>query len=378
MAKQIYKASIILTKDSVLNDYYMVVEDGKIKGFLSETSEEYIDLSSSIIAPGLVDTHIHGYKDHDVMDASPGALNEISKGILEMGVTSFIPTTLTASKEQLDKVCELIGQEFETVEGAKVRGIFLEGPYFTTKYKGAQNESYMKDPSIEELKNWKDLSKGLVNKIAIAPERDGVEDFVKEAKEIGVYVALGHSDATYDQAMKAVNAGASIFVHVYNAMRGLHHREPGMVGAAFASDTFGELIADGHHVHPVSAKILMDVKGRDKICLITDCMRAGGMPDGDYVLGELPVYVESGTARLKDGDNLAGSILDLKDGIKNVVSWDIATLKEAIEMASLIPAKSLGIDDVCGSLEIGRQADFIVLDEELNLQETYIDGVKLY
>ncbi len=378
MGRQVFKAGSLIGKDGVYKDKFMVVEDGIIKEFLDEFEGDFVDFSSNIVAPGLVDTHIHGYKDCDVMDAVPGQLNTISKGLLEMGVTSFIPTTLTSSVDQLNKVCQLIGEEYEGVEGAKVRGIFLEGPYFTQKYKGAQNEIYMKDPSIEELKKWKDLSKGLVNKIAIAPERDGVEEFIKEAKKIGVHVALGHSDASYDQAMKAVGAGASIFVHVYNAMRGLHHREPGMVGAAFNSDTYGELIADGHHVHPISAKILMDQKGRDKICLITDCMRAGGMPEGDYFLGELPVYVKDGTARLKDGDNLAGSILDLKDGVKNVVNWEIAQLKEAIDMASLIPARSLGIDDKCGSLEVGRPADFIVLDEKLDLQKTYLDGRCLY
>lgn len=378
MKKQVYKAKTIIVKDEILRDSFMVVEDGVIKDFLDIYEGDHVDFGESVIAPGLVDTHIHGYKDCDVMDARPGDLNKISKGVLEMGVTTFIPTTLTSSVEQLNKVCELIGDEYEEVEGAKVGGIFLEGPYFTEKFKGAQNEIYMKDPSIEELKEWKRLSKGLVNKIAIAPERQGVEDFIKEASKIGVYVALGHSDATYDQAMKAVDAGASIFVHVYNAMRGLHHREPGMVGAAFNSDTFGELIADGHHVHPMSAKILMDQKGRDKICLITDCMRAGGMPEGDYKLGELPVYVKDGTARLKDGDNLAGSILDLKDGVKNVVNWNIAELREAIDMASIVPAKSLGIDDKCGCLDLGRDADFIVFNEDLELTNTYLNGKCLY
>lgn len=378
MKKQVFKSKTIIAKDKVFDNSFMVIEDGVIKDFLEKYEGEYIDFGNSIIAPGLVDTHVHGYKDCDVMDAIPGELNKISKGVLEMGVTTFIPTTLTSSVDMLNKVCKLIGDEYEAVEGAKVGGIFLEGPYFTEKYKGAQNEIYMKDPSIEELKNWKKLSKGLVNKIAIAPERQGVEEFIKQANQIGVYVALGHSDATYDQAMKAVDAGASIFVHVYNAMRGLHHREPGMVGAAFNSDTYGELIADGHHVHPISAKILMDQKGRDKICLITDCMRAGGMPDGDYKLGELPVYVKEGTARLKDGDNLAGSILDLKDGVKNVVNWNIAKLKEAIDMASLVPARSLGIDDRCGCLDVERDADFIVLSQDLELTQTYLNGKCLY
>ena len=178
------------------------------------------------------------------MDCEKGYLNEISKGILECGVTSFLPTTLTDTTEKLDKACEVIGEEYEDVEGAKVRGIFLEGPFFTEKYKGAQNPSYMSDPSIDKLKRWKELSKGLVNKIAIAPERDGAIDFIKKANAMGVRVALGHSDASFEKAVEAVDAGANIFVHVYNGMSGLHHRNPGMVGAAMKTDSIGELICD--------------------------------------------------------------------------------------------------------------------------------------
>ena len=378
MARQAYKAKKIFLRDEIIEDGYLIIEDGKFVAIENEYDGQYKDLGDKYISPGLVDTHIHGYKDADIMDCKKGNLEIISKGILEMGVTSFLPTTLTASRDQLNKACQIIGNEYKHVSGAKVRGIFLEGPYFVETYKGAQNPVYMKDPSFDELKEWHRLSDGLVNKIAIAPEREGCEDFIKKANQLGVRVALGHSDATYDQAIKAVDAGANIFVHVYNAMRGLHHREPGMVGAALNTDTIGELICDGHHVHPVSAKIVMDHKGRDHVCLVTDCMRAGGMKDGDYHLGELPVKVENGTARLVDGGALAGSILKLKDAVKNVFDWKIADIKEAIDMASLIPAKSVGIDHLCGVIEVGRDADFIVLDQSLNLEATYLNGEKVY
>lgn len=375
--KTYYKAKKIFLENEILEDSFMEVEDGKIKGFFKEIADDYIDYSNFYIAAGFVDTHIHGYKNADIMDAKPGNLNIISKGILEMGVTSFLPTTLTASFEQLNSACEIVGLEADKVEGAKVRGIFLEGPFFTEKFKGAQNKAYMSDPDIEKLKKWKELSKGLVNKIAIAPERDGAVEFIKKAKEMGVYVALGHSDATYDKALNAVNAGANIFIHIFNGMRGLHHREPGMVGAALNTDTVAEIICDGHHVNPVSAKIVMDHKGRDKVALITDCMRAGGMPDGDYYLGEFPVKVANGTARLLD-ESLAGSVLDLKQAVKNVYDWNLATVREAIDMATVVPAKSVGIDDVCGILREGREADFIVLDESLSLKKTYLDGKLVY
>ena len=372
-----YKAKYIILEDKVLENYYMEVEDGKIKSFSKNEPAEYEDLGE-IIAPGLVDTHIHGYKGEDIMNAKAGALNIISEGLLETGVTSFLPTTLTDSTERLNEACEIIGKEYEDVKGAKVRGVFLEGPFFTEEYKGAQNPNYMSDPDIEKLKKWKELSKGLVNKIAIAPERDGVKDFIKKANAMGVYVALGHSDASYEKALEAVSAGANIFVHIFNGMSGLHHRNPGMVGAAMNSDTIGELICDGHHVNPTASNILMNVKGRDHIALITDCMSAGGKEDGDYMLGEFPVIVENGTARLKDSGSLAGSILKLKDAVKNIVEWEIADVFEAIQMASLIPAKSVGIDDVCGKLKVGYEADFIVLDKDLDLKATYLDGERVW
>lgn len=372
-----YKADYFILEDAMLEDYYMEVEDGVIVGFSKNEPDSY-EYLGEIVAPGLVDTHIHGYAGKDIMNAEEGALDVISKGLLECGVTSFLPTTLTDSKERTDAALKRVAEEYKDVKGAKVRGIFLEGPFFTEKYKGAQNPNYMSDPKIDYLKEWKEISDGLVNKIAIAPERSGAEDFIKKANAMGVKVALGHSDASFDEAVAAVDAGANIFVHTFNGMSGLHHREPGMVGAAMATDAISELICDGHHVNPNAAGILMNTKGRDKIALITDCMSAGGMADGDYKLGEFPVRVENGTARLKDGGSLAGSILKLKDGVKNVVDWEIADIFEAIQMASLVPAKSVGIDNICGKLHEGYDADFIVLDYDMNLKATYLNGEAAY
>ena len=372
-----YKADYFVLEDAMLEDYYMEVEDGVIVGFSKNEPGDY-EYLGEIVAPGLVDTHIHGYHGKDIMNAEEGALNVISKGLLECGVTSFLPTTLTDSKEKTDAAVKRVGKEYKDVEGAKVRGIFLEGPFFTEKYKGAQNPAYMSDPKIDYLKDWIELSDGLVNKIAIAPEREGAEDFIRKANAMGVRVALGHSDATFDQAVAAVDAGANIFVHTYNGMSGLHHREPGMVGAAMSTDAISELICDGHHVNPNAANILMNAKGRDKVALITDCMSAGGMADGDYMLGDFSVRVEGGTARLKDGGSLAGSILKLKEAVKNVIDWEIADIFEAIQMASLVPAKSVGIDDVCGKLKEGYSADFIVLDYDMNLEKTFLNGKLVY
>lgn len=356
---------------------YLSIIDGKFGHFQKEKPEsaEIVDFSGKYIAPGFVDTHIHGLLNSDVMDNTPEAIKTISKGLLQFGVTSFLPTTLTDSVERLDESVENIKNVYNDVEGAKIQGIFLEGPCFTEKYKGAQNKKYFINPTSEILDQWQEKSGNLVKKIAIAPEREGAVEFAEYATKNGVTVALGHSAATFEEAKKVVGAGANVFVHTYNGMSPLTHREPGMVGAAMElKNTFAELICDGHHVSPVAANIMMNAKTRENIVLITDCMRAGAMEDGQYTLGEFDVIVENGTARLLTG-SLAGSVLSMNNAIKNVVDWNIATLEEAIKMASYNPAVSCKIDDKCGSIKPGLPADFVVIDDSLNVYNTYLDGV---
>ncbi|WP_042354303.1 N-acetylglucosamine-6-phosphate deacetylase [Bacillus rubiinfantis] len=367
--------------EKVTGPGFLKIENGKFAG-VSETPPasgmQVLDYRGYWVAPGLVDTHIHGFHNVDVMDNDSEGLNRMSEGLLSCGVTSFLATTLTASTEQLNEVVTMIGAHYQNVQGAKIKGIFLEGPFFTEKHKGAQNTNYFCDPNIAKLHGWQQLSRGLIRKIALAPERSGAEEFIAYAAKEGIAVALAHSDATYQQAKQAVEKGASIFVHTFNGMSPLHHREPGMVGAAMSlKNVFAELICDGHHVHPAAAKILMTARGCEEIVLVTDCMMAGGMPDGRYQLGEYPVIVKDGAARLESG-SLAGSILQLKDAVKHVVNWGLATVEEAIKMASLIPARSVGIDDECGQIVAGFPADFIVLTPELDVAATFLDGVCRY
>lgn len=352
----------------------ITIQDGLIREPVDNNILPVIDFSDCIVVPGLFDTHIHGYRGADVMDGTFESLNTISKGIVEMGVTHFLATTLTSEFEKLENVCRLIGERGDEVEGASLEGIFLEGPYFTEKYKGAQNEKHMGPPSIQEIRHLQQLARGKIVKIAIAPEWEGTDAFIRQMKEWGIVVALGHSNATYEQAKDAVEAGASVFVHTYNAMRPLHHREPGMVGAAMnLKQTYSELICDGHHVHPVSANIMMDVKGRDHILLVTDCMRAGGQPEGHYRLGTLDVESADGAVRMKDG-TLAGSVLQLGDALANVVHWDLATLSQAVDMATYLPAKSQNLTHRMGLIEPGRSADLLVLDTSLKRVATVVRG----
>ncbi|CRH91756.1 N-acetylglucosamine-6-phosphate deacetylase [Chlamydia trachomatis] len=380
MSRYIHVKSVILAEKEVENAYLEVTEDGLFgEIFLEKPDGEIEDYSQYILAPGLVDTHIHGYASHDVMDNDFEGIKVISEGLLSCGVTSWLPTTLTDTTENLDAVCETIGLHAGEEKGAKIQGIFLEGPFFTEKYKGAQNPKYMSDPVIERLDKWHSLSRGLVNKIAIAPERKGVKEFIDFANSKSIHTALAHSDATFDQAKSAVEAGANIFVHVYNGMSGLHHREPGMVGAALELDkVFAEVICDGHHVHPAAADIVVKARGAEETVLITDCMRAGGQGEGESRLGEFEVVVKDGTARLKETGNLAGSILELVQAVENVVKWGLVSLPDALRMASLAPAKSVGIDNVCGQILPGRAADFILVDDQGHLKATYLDGVKRF
>ncbi len=373
-----YHVKGVVLEDRILEDALVEVKNGVFGRILpygeAPEGEEIIDAAQYLMTPGFVDTHIHGYLGKDIMDADPESVKVISEGIVRNGVTSFLATTLTASAEQLDAACRVVGETADQVKGSKVRGIFLEGPFFTEKHKGAQNPKYFGDPDLEKLKRWQELSGGRVRKIAIAAERDGVEEFTKKATEMGIVVAIGHSDASYEQAYQAVMAGASVFVHTYNGMSGLHHREPGVVGCALSTDdTYCELICDGHHVHPAAARVVMKAKGYDRTVLITDCMMAGGLQPGMYKLGEFDVKVEGGTARLESG-SLAGSVLKLNQAVKNVVDWDIATKFEAVQMASLIPARSVGIDDVCGKVAEGYAADFNLLTDEMDVVQTYLDG----
>ncbi|MGE7856027.1 MULTISPECIES: N-acetylglucosamine-6-phosphate deacetylase [Bacillus] len=375
------KASMYLLEDGVRESGYLHIVNGYFLKHVEEIVDGamVMDFEGRIIAPGFVDTHIHGLAGHDVMDCTYESLNNISIKLLENGVTSFLPTTLTDSLENTTKALQNIAHaKRKGVAGATIIGAFLEGPCFTEANKGAQNPKYFINPTIELLEEWIVESEGTVRKIAMAPEREGAIAFIQQAVKNDIRVAIGHTDANYEVCQEAIQAGATIFVHTFNGMKGLHHREPGVVGAALSTEhVYSEIIADGHHVHPSAVNILYKCKGYDKTCLVSDCMRAGLLGDGIYHLGEFAVHVKDGVAQTETG-SLAGSTLRFIDGVKNIKKWTNASLWESVHMGSLIPAKSVGVDREIGSIAPGKRADFLILTDDLELIGTVVRGEMKY
>ena len=359
---------------------YLMVEDGVFGAWQAdEPSCEIKDYTGSWIAPGMVDTHIHGFYNHSTTDNDPEGIDISSTELARRGTTSWLPTTFTDGVEQIKDACAAIAQADEgrgpDFCGARIQGIYLEGPFLTMKHVGAQNPAYLIDPSEEVFDQWQEAAGGRIVKSAMAAEHDGAAAYAAALNAKGVVTSIGHSDATYDECIAAINAGASCFTHTYNGQRGLHHREPGVVGAAMSTpETYAEIICDGKHVNPGAIKALLQAKGWQHTVLITDCLGCGGMPEGSYTSGGMDVIMKDNLCWLADGKSIAGSVLTLAQGVKNIVDWGIASADIAIRMATEVPARSVHIEDKCGSIMPGRDADFVVFDHELTLVETYVGG----
>ena len=373
---QLLRARRVLTERGWLEDHQLRIESGIITA-IEPIPVGITSRDAELLCPAYIDTHVHGGAGVDVMDDAPDVLDTLAIHKAREGVGAFLPTTVTAPLEVIHSALMRIARRTRSGgPGAQVLGSYLEGPYFTPQNKGAHPPELFRELDIAELSALIEVSQNTLRVVALAPEKPGALQAIRYLKQHGLRVMLGHSAATYDQTLAAFDAGADGLVHCYNGMTGLHHREPGMVGAGLTDKrAWLELIADGHHVHP-GAMRLCCCCAKDRVVLITDAMQAAGMPDGGYTLCGEEVCMQNGVVRTATG-GLAGSTLSLDAAVRNMVEHAGITAEDAIHMASLHPARLLGIDNQLGSLAPGKHATLIALDGGLHFQRIWIQGQAL-
>jgi N-acetylglucosamine-6-phosphate deacetylase len=349
-----------------------IIADDMIKHHLPAAHHEFS--SDHYLVPGFIDLHVHGAGGDDVMDGTIQALTGISDRLASEGVTGFLATTMTEQTERIEAALSVIPAAVKQAKGAAMLGVHLEGPFIAREKMGAQQGEHVRTPDIELFKRWQALAGNQIRLVTLAPELENALPFIQALCAMDVIPAIGHTDATYHQTMAAIAAGSTYATHLFNAMRGMHQREPGVVGAVLLAPTvFAELIADGKHAHPAMCELALQVKGKDRLLLVTDAMRAKCMGDGCYELGGQTVTVKAGKATLADG-TLAGSVLRMSDAIKNIIKFTHCSLADAITMASMNPARQLKIADHKGSIDIGKDADLVVLSQALSVQLTMRAG----
>ena len=374
----IKNGKVILENEVVLGKAVLYTD--KIVGIVDEAEipadAEVIDAEGGYVSPGFIELHIHGYLSKDVCDANEESLRIISKGLLANGVTGYLPTTMTVDMSVIKgalEACRALMPESQTAEfdGSAILGVHAEGPFISESKKGAQDPKYILKPDADFVKEYSDV----IRVITLAPEEDDADfSAIKRiTTETNVVVSMGHTSADYDTAVAGVKAGVRHATHLFNAMTPLTHRGPGVVGAALNCDEVStELIVDTHHVNAALFDTVYKLKGR-KLCIITDCLPAGGLPEGEYTLGGAKIIYKNDLCRLEDGP-IAGSVLKLNKGVWNVFNNSKIPLHECVNCASLNPATTLGMQDKKGSLAVGKDADIVILDNEFNVRKTIIGG----
>jgi N-acetylglucosamine-6-phosphate deacetylase len=371
----------VFTPQEQIGGGFVVIEDGRI----TEVSEgkasqgRVLDFEGCYVVPGFVDIHVHGGAGEDVMDASDGGLDRLSLFLAAGGVTSFLATTYTDSQERTLKAVREIGEAAKRgTRGARLLGLHMEGPYISAERSGAQNRAHIRLPTLDELGQASLEAGGSLRMVTLAPEVDGALEAVRWLASRGIVPAAGHTDATYDEARAGIEDGIRHASHLFNGMRSLHHREPGLVGAALDDERVAvELIADCYHIHPAVLRIVARLKGTARTALVSDSIAAAGLPDGDYSLGGMKVAVRHGKSLLESG-TLAGSTIRLCDAVRNMVKKADVPLREAVEMASTTPSRVAGAADRKGSIAPGMDADITVLDRGLSVMLTMVEGRVIY
>lgn len=366
----------IVLPDSVIENSVLIFDE-KIRQISPEkdvnlSDYEVIDAKGKFVCPGLVDMHIHGFLGKDVSDGDADGIRQMAMGIIKNGVTAWCPTTMTVSKKEIEDAFDAVrevkaGNDYY---GARILGVNSEGPFINASKKGAQAEEHILRPDADFIISNSDV----VKLFTVAPEVDGAQECIEKVSKLtDVLISMGHTDATFEEANEGIKKGVRHTTHLFNAMTALSHRSPGVVGAALGSDDVScELIADTFHINKGLFDLVAKIKG-DKLCLITDCIRAGGMEDGDYTLGGQPVHKE-GIKCLMKGGTIAGSVLNLNDAVYNLYSNSSLEIYDAVNCASLNPAKALGEDKEIGSLEVGKRADIMIADDKFGVNMTILNG----
>lgn len=340
----------------------ITIKDGRI--FSLEKSDERSGLKA---VPGFIDTHIHGFCGYGTEDCNVESILKMSENLIRFGITSFFPTIYTDTEEKMLKGIGACREAKGKEKGASIMGIHIEGPFISPQRIGAQNPLGRKDPSVDLFNKYLDAAPGLVKAMTIAPELAGVEQVAARAAEEGVVLLCGHTNANYDEVMNGYRCGVRHATHLFNAMKGLHHREPGTVGAVLSSDMTAEIIADGLHVHPVVAKYVIDTKTPDKICAITDSLKPTEQEKGPFTANDVEVEILDGLWVTKGRPELIqGSSLTMYKGFRNLLSWGLSP-EDAVKLTSTTPARIYSLDDI-GSIEVGKKSDLVIMDENYNIK----------
>lgn len=378
----------VYTEQDTLSDAAVVVENGLIQSIDAamqvqhSKEDEVLSFPAEYhLVPGFIDLHVHGANGSDVMDGTVASLENISKALAAEGTTGFLATTMTANTDEIKKalvaVRDFMDAKHET-QGAALLGAHLEGPFISPKKSGAQQANHTQIPDLAIMEEWQQSATHVVKLVTLAPELANSVAFIRYLKENNIIAAIGHTDATYVETLAAIDEGVTYATHLFNAMRGIHHREPGPVTAALLSEKVStELIVDGIHLHPAIVQLILKLKTKDKMLLVTDAMRAKCLGDGHYDLGGQNVIVKEGVATLEDG-TLAGSTLKMQAAIQQMIRFTQCALEDVLMMASQNPAMMLGVFDKKGSIKLGKDADLVVLDEHLNVVLTVCGGKIVY
>ncbi len=363
----------VFQKDGAFKAGEIYINGSRIADMSQDSgSEEILDGKGAYAIPGLTDIHFHGCVGHDFSDGTQEAIKALAEYELSQGITQICPATMTLAEESLMKISRAAAN-YDNASGARLVGINMEGPFVSEKKKGAQNGLYIRKPDADMFRRLQKEADGLYKLIALAPEEEGAMEFIDELKEEAV-ISLAHTTADYETSMEAFRRGASHVTHLFNAMPPFSHREPGVTGAAFDTpDCDVELITDGIHICPTMVRAVFRLFGDDRVILISDSMMATGLTDGDYSLGGQPVKVKGNLATLADG-TIAGSATNLMDCLRTAVKKMGIPLESAVKCAAVNSARSIGIDDRYGSLEPGKIANIVLLDEELGLQAVIYEG----